>query len=421
MTILLGCIADDFTGATDLASFLVKSGMRTVQLIGIPTDPVDLSEADAVVIALKSRTLPQEEAIQQSVAALEWLKQYDCEQYYFKYCSTFDSTEEGNIGPVTDALLDNLNEEFTVLCPALPVNGRTVYKGHLFVNDALLNESGMQNHPLTPMKDANLLRVMKSQSQGEVGLVAHEVVTAGSYNIKTALEKVSAHCRYAVLDTLSNHDLIEIGAACADIKLLTGGSGLSIGLAQNFQNKGLFKISSSSGKLSSVMGDAVVLSGSCSLMTQAQVACFKKNSPAKRISPIALFNKTESMDSFIQWFEENKNQGPVMFYATDSTENIKMIQKELGVDKASEIVEEFMAHLVVVLSSVGVTKFVVAGGETSGAVVQALQPQLLKIGESIAPGVPLTEIPGDNPKLLALKSGNFGDETFFEKALRMMQ
>ncbi len=421
MKVLLGCIADDFTGATDVASFLVASGMRTVQLIGIPTEQVDLSEADAVVIALKSRTLPKEEAIQQSIAALEWLKQYDCEQYYFKYCSTFDSTEAGNIGPVTDALLDNLDEDFTVLCPSLPVNGRTVYKGYLFVNNTLLNESGMQNHPLTPMKDANLQRVMKSQSQGEVGLVTYEDVAAGANNIKTALESLSQTCRYAVLDTLSNHDLVEIGRACADLKLLTGGSGLSIGLAKNFQDKGLFKISSNSDQLSQVQGDAVVLSGSCSLMTQAQVKNFKQSNPSKKISPISLLNKTDSIDSFIEWFAANREQGPVMFYATDSAENIKAIQDELGVDRASQIVEEFMASLVTALSNVGVTKFVVAGGETSGSVVQALQPQLLKIGASIAPGVPLTEIPGENPKLLALKSGNFGDETFFEKALRMMQ
>ena len=180
MSVLLGCIADDFTGATDLASFLVQSGMRTVQLIGVPTELVDLSDADAVVIALKSRTLPSEVAVAQSIEALEWLKSLNCEQYYFKYCSTFDSTEKGNIGPVTDALLDNLKESFTILCPSLPVNGRTVYKGNLFVNDELLSESGMRNHPLTPMTDANLMRVMAEQSSGKVGLVPFDILSQGT-------------------------------------------------------------------------------------------------------------------------------------------------------------------------------------------------------------------------------------------------
>lgn len=420
MSVLLGCIADDFTGATDLASFLVKSGMRTVQLIGVPDSSIDLSEADAVVIALKSRTLPASQAIQESVAALEWLKQYQCEQYYFKYCSTFDSTKEGNIGPVTDALLDNLGEEFTIICPSLPVNGRTVYKGHLFVNDDLLHESGMQNHPLTPMTDANLMRVMASQARGKVGLVPFETISEGADRIKEAFTKLAQTHRYAVVDTLSNDDLYSIGKACTNLTLLTGGSGLSVGLAKNFEDKGLFKIKDNSAELSKVEGDAVVLSGSCSVMTQKQVARFKENNLSKKISPLDIASGATVLEDYLSWFDEHRATGTVMFYATDTPENIKNIQAVLGVEKASDIVETFMADLVAALDNRGVTKFVIAGGETSGAVIKALKPTMLKIGASIAPGVPLAEMTGDTPKLVALKSGNFGDENFFEKALEMM-
>jgi uncharacterized protein YgbK (DUF1537 family) len=421
MNVLLGCIADDFTGATDLASFLVKSGMRTVQLIGIPSEPVDLSQADAVVIALKSRTLPANVAVEQSIAALEWLKQFHCEQYYFKYCSTFDSTKKGNIGPVTDALLNNLEENFTIICPSLPVNGRTVYKGHLFVNDDLLNESGMQNHPLTPMTDANLLRVMASQASGKVGLVPFEIISKGAENIQQAFQKFSKEYRYVVVDTVSSDDLYAIGKASAHLKLLTGGSGLSVGLAKNFEDKGLFKIRSNSAELSKVKGEAIVLSGSCSAMTQKQVVRFQENFQSKKISPLDIASGRTTLDDFLAWFENNRNAGTLMFYATDTPENIRLVQAELGIEHASEIVENFMADLVTALEKRGITKFIVAGGETSGAVVKALKPSMLKIGESIAPGVPLTEIAGDSPKLVALKSGNFGDEYFFEKALEMMQ
>ncbi|ADZ93019.1 3-oxo-tetronate kinase [Marinomonas mediterranea] len=420
MSVLLGCIADDFTGATDLASFLVKSGMRTVQLIGVPDSPIDLTEADAVVIALKSRTLPADQAIQQSVAALEWLKQYHCEQYYFKYCSTFDSTERGNIGPVTDALLNNLGESFTVICPSLPVNGRTVYKGHLFVNDSLLSESGMQHHPLTPMKDANLIRVMSSQAEGTVGLVPFDTISKGTQAIEQAYERLAETHRYAVVDTLSNDDLYAIGKASANLKLLTGGSGLSVGLAKNFEDKGLFKIRDNSAELSKVAGDAIVLSGSCSVMTQKQVACFKQSNQSKKISPLDIASGKTTLEDYLAWFDENRNTGTLMFYATDTPENIKRIQSVLGVEKASQIVEEFMAGLVTALDQRGVTKFVIAGGETSGAVIKALNPSMLKIGASIAPGVPLAEISGEFAKLVALKSGNFGNEEFFKKAVEMM-
>lgn len=420
MSVILGCIADDFTGATDLASFLVASGMRTVQLMGVPEQDVDLSQADAVVIALKSRTQETWAAVADSLKALEWLQRQNCEQYYFKYCSTFDSTEKGNIGPVTDVLLKMLGESFTIACPSLPVNGRTVYNGYLFVNGALLNESGMEHHPLTPMKDANIVRVLESQTEGSVGLVGYSTIAAGVEKTRQRLAELAETDRYAVIDTLSTEDLITIGHACSDLKLLTGGSGLAIGLADNYEAKGLFRKQANSAELAPTAGDAVVLSGSCSKATREQVVAFQADHPSLKIDPLALHQGLQSVDDVVQWFIDHRDQGPVLLYATDHPDAIKRYQAALGVDRAGELVEQLMAEVVQRLHELGVNKFVVAGGETSGSVVQALGVLALKIGPSIAPGVPLTQSLDDTPKMLALKSGNFGDRDFFTKALEMM-
>lgn len=421
MSVLLGCIADDFTGATDLASFLVASGMRTVQLMGIPEAQVDLSDADAVVIALKSRTQPTAAAVADSVQALRWLQQHECQQYYFKYCSTFDSTEQGNIGPVADALLAALGETFTIACPALPVNGRTVYNGYLFVNGVLLNESGMEHHPLTPMRDANLVRVLGAQTDARVGLVDHALLAQGVESTRQQLQRLAQGHRYAIVDTLDHADLLTIGHACSELKLLTGGSGLALGLADNFEAKGLFSRRLNPARLSRVVGDAVVLSGSCSKATREQVAVFQADHPSLKIDPLALQNGLQSAEQVERWFVEHRDQGPLLIYATDHPEAIKRSQADLGVSAAGERVERLMAEVVQRLSALGVSKFVVAGGETSGAVVQALSVSALQIGPSIAPGVPLTQTLDGAPKLLALKSGNFGDPYFFAKALEMMQ
>lgn len=420
MSLLLGCIADDFTGASDLASFLVASGMSTVQLIGVPEEAVDLEDVDAVVIALKSRTQETSEAIADSLKALEWLQKESCEQYYFKYCSTFDSTPEGNIGPVTDALLNALGEDFTIACPALPVNGRTVYNGHLFVHGALLSESGMENHPLTPMTDANIVRVLDQQTSGAVGLVNHQVLQQGVEATSNQLAKLSEDHRYAIVDAIDESNLVTIGHACSNLKLLTGGSGLAIGLADNFEAKNLFKKKENSAEIFCTDGDAVVLSGSCSKATQEQVAIFKENHLSFKIDPIAIHSGNQSVAEIIDWFESNRSNGPLLIYATDDPSSIKAVQSQLGVSEAGEIVEGVMAQLVEKLSALGVTRFVVAGGETSGSVVKALNVKGLKIGPSIAPGVPLTQTLDESPKLLALKSGNFGDSQFFEKALSQM-
>jgi uncharacterized protein YgbK (DUF1537 family) len=421
MSVLLGCIGDDFTGSTDLASFLVASGMRTIQFTGLPEEKYNLADVDAAVISLKSRTQEPKAAVADSLRALKWLRSYDCRQYYFKYCSTFDSTEKGNIGPVADALLDALGESFTIACPALPVNGRTIYNGYLFVNGVLLNESGMQHHPLTPMNDANLVRVLGRQTKGKVGLVDHTAVSLGAEAIQKKCAELAASHRYAVVDALSNRDLIEIGHAGSDLKLLTGGSGLAIGLADNFEKKGLFTRAPHAARLDRVEGDALILSGSCSNATLEQVALFKAGNPALKLDPLALQRGSQTPGQVMQWFEGRRHQGPLMVYASDHPEAVRRCQEELGSEKAGTLVEQAFAEIARAAATLGVTRFIVAGGETSGAVVQALGIKAIKIGPPIAPGVPVTQTLGDKPLLLALKSGNFGDRDFFAKALSMMR
>jgi uncharacterized protein YgbK (DUF1537 family) len=421
MSVLLGCIGDDFTGSTDLASFLVASGMRTIQLTGLPDSTYDLAGVDAAVISLKSRTQEPKAAVADSLRALKWLQSYDCRQYYFKYCSTFDSTERGNIGPVADALLDALGESFTIACPALPVNGRTVYNGYLFVNGVLLNESGMQHHPLTPMNDANLVRVLGRQTSGKVGLVDQTTVSMGAEAIRKRYAELAPSHRYAVVDALSAKDLIEIGHAGSELKLLTGGSGLAIGLADNFEKKGLFAKEPHAARLDRIEGDALILSGSCSNATLEQVAVFKARHPSLKLDPLALHKGSQTSEQVMQWFEGHRRQGPLMIYATDNPEAVRRCQEEIGNDRAGTLVEKAFAEIARAAATLGVTHFIVAGGETSGAVVQALGVKAIKIGPPIAPGVPVTQAIGDKPLLLALKSGNFGDRDFFAKALSMMR
>ena len=421
MSVILGCIADDFTGATDLASFLVASGMRTIQLTGLPDDHIALPDADAVVIALKSRTQKTEDAVADSLAALKLLQSFGCHQFYFKYCSTFDSTEQGNIGPVADALLDAIGASFTVACPALPVNGRTVYNGYLFVNGRLLNESGMENHPLTPMTDSDLVRFLGKQTNGKVGLVDFSTVDTGADAISAAFTELEKKHRYAVVDALTDKDMLEISHACRHLKLVTGGSGLAPGLVDNYMEKGLLVKSENSGRLDTVPGGTLILSGSCSSATQEQVAVYKDNGPSFRIDPIAIKSGEQNLAQIMKWIEVNTtNDSPVLIYSTDSPQAVKECQEQLGVEEACILIERMFAETVKEAAEKGVRKFIVAGGETSGSVVQALGVTALRIGPAIAPGVPVTQALTKVPMLLALKSGNFGDRDFFRKAVEMM-
>jgi len=420
MTILIGCIADDFTGATDLAGFLVKQGFRTIQLNGIPSEEPDLGEVEAVVIALKSRTISPDRAIAQSLEALRLLKTWGGQQFYFKYCSTFDSTEQGNIGSVMDALLDALGDDFTIACPALPINGRSVYQGHLFVNGVLLNESGMQDHPLTPMTDPNLVRFLGKQVRGTVGLVPFEIVEQGSEAIKAAFQKLKmAKIRYAVVDAVSNLHLRHIGHAVKNLKLITGGSGLSLHLIDNFE---LADIQNRSvDQLPTIPGNAVILSGSCSTMTQAQVVRAKNKFPSFYLDPIQLVNDHDLVENTIQWALEQSKHDSVLIYTTSSPEKVKEFQNLLGGEKAGNLVEDSLKKIAKSLAESGIRKFVIAGGETSGSIVTELKVTTMQIGAEIAPGVPWMVSPGNEPLALALKSGNFGSPDFFEDALEKIK
>jgi uncharacterized protein YgbK (DUF1537 family) len=418
---LLGCIADDFTGATDLANMLVRGGMRTVLSIGLPTAPLR-GQADAVVIALKSRTIAADEAVAQSLQACRWLQAAGARQLFFKYCSTFDSTERGNIGPVTEALMQALGCTFTIACPAFPENGRRIYRGYLFVGDVLLNESGMEKHPLTPMTDANLVRVLQSQTQAQVGLASMDAVSAGAQALQArfnALQK--AGCAMAIVDAISDADLHTIGQACADLALITGGSGVALGLPANFQRQGLLQANAQAAAMPPIAQPALVLSGSCSKATNAQVAHWCEDKPAFRLDPYALQRGEPVVEQAIAWATAHLKQGPVLVYATSTPEQVAAVQQAMGVEQAGHLIEQALAGVARALVTAGVRRLVCAGGETSGAVVQALGVQTLQVGPQIDPGVPwMVAKHGGEPLALALKSGNFGTVDFFAKALTLL-
>ncbi len=417
---ILGVIADDFTGATDVASMLVRAGMPTVQVLGVPEG--GLPAADAVVIALKTRTIAAADAVAQSLQALRALQAAGARQIYFKYCSTFDSTAEGNVGPVADALMQALGADFTIACPAFPENGRTVFRGHLFVGDQLLSDSGMKDHPLTPMLDANLVRVLQAQTPHKVGLLR---VDALRRDASTQIAQLRADgVRMAVADAIDNSDLLALGEACAELALITAGSGVALGLPPAYQRRGWWAPSERAASLSVVPGPAAVLSGSCSQATNAQVARWVADGrTALALDPLALHRGEQSAEALLAQALPLLSQGPVLLYATAQPERVKAVQAALGVDAAGALVENTLAALARGLAQAGVRRLVVAGGETSGAVVQALGVPQLRIGAPICPGVPWTEaaLPGSGePMLLALKSGNFGNVDFFADALRQV-
>jgi 3-dehydrotetronate 4-kinase len=409
---LLGAIADDATGATDLCSVLVRGGMRTVQTIGVARD-VALPEVDAVVVALKSRTAPVAEAVASSVAALEWLRELGARQFFFKYCSTFDSTAEGNIGPVADALLDALAAEITVVCPAYPANRRTLYNGHLFVGDRLLSESSMARHPLTPMTDPDIVRVLARQTPRPVRLVPHDIVRRGAGAVEQRLQELSAEgVAYAVTDALTDDDLVTLGEACAALPLVTGGAGVATGLPANFRRRGLLASARDTTEGESVDGRAVVLVGSVSSATQEQVRRMAARYPAIKADVLE-----PDIDRIERAVREALDSGAVIVHTASSLDEVARAQERLGARRAGERAEGVLAEIARRLVRAGVRRIVVAGGETSGAVVTALGVRALVVGREIAPGVPWMTSVGDPPLALALKSGNFGGPDFFLEAL----
>ena len=445
----LGCIADDFTGATDLANNLVRAGMRCVLTNGVlsngvlsngvpelnrASDRFDTADTDAIVVALKSRTIAASDAIAQSLAALAWLKERGAQQIYFKICSTFDSTDQGNIGPVTEALMDAVGSDFAIACPAFPENKRTIFKGYLFAGDGLLNESGMQNHPLTPMSDANLVRVLQRQSRRKVGLIDYSVVARGAAAIRQRVAQLRTDgYGLAIVDAISNDDLMQLGQALADMPIVTAGSGVAIGLPQNF---GLAP-SAQAALLPASPGRRAIVSGSCSLATLAQVAAYRNGGePSFQIDAADLLDghagdgkrSAHSEQQRIQalvskalaWYHGQPQHSAPLFYSSAAADQVRSVQQQLGVAKAGYLIEQVLANIALALVRSGVRQLLVAGGETSGAVVQTLAVQQLRIGPQIDPGVPwcATQIEASAGQWLqlALKSGNFGSTDFFQKA-----
>lgn len=414
---LLGCIADDLTGATDLALMLTRAGMRTVQVMDVPGPGSALDGFDAVVVALKTRTSPVAEAVDLSLKSCDALLALGAKQIFFKYCSTFDSTDQGNIGPVADALMARLKTDFTIACPAFPANKRTIYLGHLFVGDMLLADSPMKDHPLTPMRDSNLVSVLQRQTKHKVGLVPFTTVTKGADTIAEAFHSARARGdRYVVVDALTDMNLYDIGTALADMKLITGGSGIALGLPSNFVRRGQMTATPAPTTMSAANGRAAIIAGSCSEATRGQVAAaIAADIPAFQIDPLALVSGGIDIDGLVAQILAAPSARPVLVYSSADPADVRAAQSELGRDRAGHFVEQALATIAKRLVAAGFTRLIVAGGETSGAVVQGLGIASLEIGPEIDPGVPWTRAVGRD-LVLALKSGNFGGRDFFLKA-----
>jgi len=414
---LLGCIADDFTGASDLANTLNKGGMATVQFVGVPSGPAP-ADCEAGVVALKTRSIAAADAVAESLAALDWLNRQGCRQYLFKYCSTFDSTPEGNIGPVAEALLDALGAPVAVVCPVFPATGRTLFMGHLFVKDRLLSESGMEKHPLNPMTDPDIRRWLRLQTRGEVGLVPYATVRKGAAAIRARLDaEAAAGRRLVVVDAVADDDLLAIGAAVAGDRLVTGGSGIALGLPENFRSAGM--LGGKAAAFATAKGPGVVLSGSCSIASRGQVAAYLPGHPGLAVDPDALMRGDITAEKAAAFASETLDQAPII-YSTAEPAAVTAAQARFGRDKVAAAIEAFFGEVATRLVDAGVRRLAVGGGETSGAVVTALGVESLRIGPEIDPGVPALIADGRRPVHLALKSGNFGAPDFYEKALAVM-
>jgi uncharacterized protein YgbK (DUF1537 family) len=411
---LLGCIADDFTGASDLANTLARGGMATTQFVGVPKGDAP-DDCEAGVVALKTRSINAAEAVRQSLEAADWLAAQGCEQFLFKYCSTFDSTPQGNIGPVAEALLDRLGADIAVVCPVFPATGRRLFMGHLFVGDRLLSESGMEKHPLTPMTDPDIRRWLGLQTEGEVGLVRLDTVRSGPVALAEAFAAERERgVRLVVTDAVADSDLMALGVALSGHRLVTGGSGIALGLPENFRRAGKLAGRPRAGVIPK--GPAVVLSGSCSTASQRQVAEYLKRHPGLALDPAKLMDGSLTVENAAAWIAAQDGAVPIV-YSTADPATVAGAQQRFGRAEIASKVEHFFASLARRLADGGVRRIVVGGGETSGAVVEALDVTSLGIGVEIDPGVPALFAERDGPLGLALKSGNFGADDFFEKAV----
>lgn len=419
---LIGAVADDITGATDLCLMLAREGMRTVQIIGLP-ELGKLPDADAIVIALKSRSIPAVQAVEMSVAAANLLRAGGAEQLLFKYCSTFDSTDAGNIGPVAEALLALTGGDLTIACPSFPAAGRTTYRGHLFVGDALLSDSPLKDHPLNPMHDANLVRVLGRQTGLPVGLVTIDTIAQGEAAVRQAFAaQAAAGKRILIVDTLQDADLRTIGAACSDMPLVTGGSGIALGLAANFVRAGKVAPRAAQARMAAPKGRAVVLAGSCSVATRGQIAAAKAAGlPTLGLDVDALLSGQQTAASLADWAVAQPQDSIPLIYSSADPAVLHAIQGRLGQHASGALVETTLAEVARLLQTAGFSRYLIAGGETSGAVVAALGVTTLEIGPEIAPGVPWTRSISGPDLVLALKSGNFGAEDFFLKAWTLLE
>jgi len=422
MALLLGCIADDFTGATDLAALLARSGLPVSLRIGIPQEKRDRNETAAFeVIALKCRTSPVDIAVEQARQALDWLKEAGANRFFWKYCSTFDSTAEGNIGPVAEMLMAETGATQTIYCPAFPENGRSVFMGHLFVGEQLLSESPMKDHPLTPMRDSSLVRLLTPQVAGAVGLANRNVVSKGAAALKARLEQLGGEdIRHVIVDAVCDDDLRTIAVASFDMPLLTGGSAIAGQLPRFYMEQDLVSLSDHRQALPKIASGSIVLSGSCSAMTRRQVANYAGEVVSLRLDPITLAQ--EGPDTAVEWLRQQSPGAPKLIYATAEPDEVRQAQERLGRDKAGQVVEDALSEIARAAFDCGTRRFVAAGGETSGAITQALGVTHLAIGPEIAPGVPWTFATVDGEAIaLALKSGNFGGEGFFTDAFDRLE
>ena len=424
MSLALGCVADDYTGASDLANTLTKAGLRTIQTIGVPEAGRTLPEADAVVVALKSRSIPADQAVARSREAEGWLRARGAAHVMFKVCSTFDSTDAGNIGPVMDALRADAGETVALVTPAFPETGRSVYQGNLFVGAVPLNESPLKDHPLNPMRDANLVRVLGRQSRSPVGLIDTATVARGAEAVAARLDALAAEGKgAAIADAIFDSDLEVLGRAIIDRRFSVGASGLGLGLARALAADGRgTKDAAGAAVGEPVAGASACLAGSCSQATLQQVAAAKAIMPVLRLDPARLLAGTDVVAEALAFAEDHLASGPVLIATSAPPEAVRALQAAHGVDAAGHAIEAALAAIAEGLVERGVRRLVVAGGETSGAVVDRLGLTAFLLGPEIAAGVPVLRTAGrPEPMLLALKSGNFGGPDFFGRALDMMR
>ena len=425
MTLALGCIADDYTGASDLANTLTRCGLRTVQTVGVPADDLSLPEVDAVVVSLKSRSIEASLAVTRSRAAEKWLRGRGADHVLFKICSTFDSTDAGNIGPVMDALCADCGDAMVLVTPAFPATGRTVYQGNLFVGTVPLDESPLKDHPLNPMHDSNLVRVLARQSKTKIGLVELAVLARGPDAVRARLAELAGKGIGAVIvDAVFDRDLETIGAVALDVRLSVGASGIGLGLARALVASGKVKAQAPNAVLDAVVGGlAACLAGSCSQATLQQIANAERVMPVLHLdSEQAVAGKTEAQRA-LSWASEHLGRGPILIASSSTPDRIAALQARHGRDAAGHAIEQAMADIAEGLVQSGVRRLVVAGGETSGAVVDRLGIPGFLVGAEIAAGVPVLRAVGakQGAMLLALKSGNFGGPEFVSDALKLMR